>query len=287
MFWWVPAILVPVISGLVAYLNKIGLGRAKTSAFAFTMTLTIALMLTALIPKVRISMYLAAVLYIASAMGSAAFYLVLRAVKSGELSFVSPYISGLNPLLLWVLSTLLVGDRISDIQLVGIFTIVLGGAVLEVEEEIWKKKILREFKKPILFATLAAILYAMASTISRFLMKSGLDVVSYLVVSHWYATFNLGLILLFRHRKSIIKQIKDTVSTDGKVLLAVSVLTLLYRGLQIYAISLGPVSLVISMKKLSVLVAIILAGELLHEKYWKRRLIAAVIMVTGAILMVV
>ncbi len=287
MLWWIPALLVPLISGLVAYLDKVGLGKSKTSAFAFIMTLLIALMLSVFIPSVHASLELVSFAYLTSAIGAVALYFVLRAMKSGELSFVSPYLSGINPIILWILSTLLVGDRISGIQLTGIFTIIIGSALLEVEEKVWKRRMLANLKKPLLFATLAATLYATSSTIDRFLMKSGLGVLSYLVLVHWFAVLNLGIILLIRHKRDVVNQIRTALSSDWKVLLAVSILTLTYRGLQIYAVSLGPVSLVISIKKLSTLVTVILAGELLHEKYWKRRLIATAIMITGAIMMVV
>ncbi len=283
MYWWIPALLVPVISGFSVYFDKVGLKRTKTSVFGFLFSLTIALILSPLFAIAKIRLDLIPYMYLASLMGSTALYLSLRVVKEDDISVVSPIVGSVNPLLTWFLATALIGERVSSLQLVGIVTVMLGGVLLSLEGKAVKGI---KNKKMLVYLVLALFLYAMASTIDKFLMNSGLDVATYMVIMHWFATFNLGMILSIRHGRELKPIVKSAISSDWKYILIASLLILTYRGLQIYAISLGPVSLVLALKRLSTLVAIILGGELLHEKYWVRRLVAGGIMALGGLMVV-
>ncbi len=283
MYWWIPAILVPVISGFSVYFDKVGLKRAKTSVFGFLFSLFIALILSPLVTMVEIKTNLLPFMYLASVMGSIALYLSLRVVKEDDISVVSPIVGSINPLLTWFMATTLIGEKVSSLQLLGILVVMFGGVLLSLEGKAIKGI---KNKKTILYLVLALFLYATASTIDKYLMNQGLSVVTYMVIMHWFATFNLGIILSIRHGKEIGYVVKNALSSDWRYILIASILILAYRGLQIYAISLGPVSLVLALKRLSALVAVILGGELLHEKYWIRRLIAGAIMAIGGLMVV-
>ncbi len=284
MYWWIPALLAPVAQGFATYLDKVGLGRGKTSAFAFLFTLGTALLLLPLFLFIKIDVDLLPIMYIGSLIGSTALYFSFRALKEEDMSLISPLIGSAGPIMTWLVATLVIGDTISLMQFTGILVIVIGGLLLSYGEHLFQKIQSRE---AIIFAGMAVTLYSFSSTIDKFLMNNGLDVIAYLVVMHWFAVINLGVILTIRHRQDFTYILKNTLEVDWKYLLGVMLLTLTYRALQIYAVSLGPVSLVIAMKRLSLLATVILGGELLHEEHWLKRLIASTIMITGVVLMVI
>jgi uncharacterized membrane protein len=76
-------------------------------------------------------------------------------------------------------------------------------------------------------------------------------------------------------------------SFDKKIwfwIILIAVLTAGYRYTQIKAIKIAPVSLVISVKRISVFIAVVIGGKLFNEKNLFRKALATAIMVAGAIM---
>jgi uncharacterized membrane protein len=76
-------------------------------------------------------------------------------------------------------------------------------------------------------------------------------------------------------------------SFDKKVwfwIILIAVLTAGYRYTQIKAIKIAPVSLVLSVKRISVFIAVVIGGKLFNEKNLFRKALATAIMVAGAIM---
>ena len=140
-------------------------------------------------------------------------YFILRAIKESDLSLVFPYLGSMTPILTWLFAFLFIGDVISPVQLLGILIIVIGGLILEYEENLFD---IRKNKKMIFFVTLSAIMYSISSTIDKYLMNAELGVIPYAATMSWIATFNLGIIVLFRHRDDFKKIIRTSLKTDFK-----------------------------------------------------------------------
>ena len=76
-------------------------------------------------------------------------------------------------------------------------------------------------------------------------------------------------------------------SFDKKIwlwIILIAVLTAGYRYTQIRAIKIAPVSLVLSVKRISVFIAVIIGGKLFNEKNLLKKTLATAIMVAGAIM---
>src|ERR1035437_9793221 len=76
-------------------------------------------------------------------------------------------------------------------------------------------------------------------------------------------------------------------SFDKKVwfwIILIAVLTAGYRYTQIKAIKIAPVSLVLSVKRISVFIAVIIGGKMFNEKNLLKKALATAIMVAGAIM---
>jgi uncharacterized membrane protein len=67
-------------------------------------------------------------------------------------------------------------------------------------------------------------------------------------------------------------------------IILIAVLTAGYRYTQIKAIKIAPVSLVLSVKRISVFIAVIIGGRLFNEKNLLKKALATAIMVAGAIM---
>ena len=93
----------------------------------------------------------------------------------------------------------------------------------------------------------------------------------------------IGAIYLF---SSNIKR-NPLASFDKKVwlwIILIAVLTAGYRFTQIKAIKIAPVSLVLSVKRISVFIAVVIGGRLFNEKNLLKKALATAIMVAGAIM---
>jgi uncharacterized membrane protein len=90
------------------------------------------------------------------------------------------------------------------------------------------------------------------------------------------------IIFLYKKNKPAMK---NMYSKDILILIGViALITILYRFSQIAATKIAPVALVLSVKRISVLFAIIIGGKIFNEKNMTRKIIATVIIVAGALL---
>jgi drug/metabolite transporter (DMT)-like permease len=69
-----------------------------------------------------------------------------------------------------------------------------------------------------------------------------------------------------------------------KWLVLIAVLTIAYRFSEILAIKIAPVALVLSVKRLSIFIAVIVGGKIFKEKNLIKKLIAAGIILAGSFL---
>jgi uncharacterized membrane protein len=86
---------------------------------------------------------------------------------------------------------------------------------------------------------------------------------------------------------SSVKKRNPLISFDRKIwfwIILIAVLTAGYRFTQIKAIKIAPVSLVLSVKRISVFIAVVLGGRLFNEKNLLKKALATAIMVAGAIM---
>jgi len=107
------------------------------------------------------------------------------------------------------------------------------------------------------------------------------NVTTYLFFALIFIAFNF-LILSFLYNG--FKDIKKSLKNNWKLFALTGILTFGYRITQMYTLSLASVSIVLSIKILSVFIGVLLGGELFHEKNLKRKIFASTIMVVGVFL---
>ena len=110
--------------------------------------------------------------------------------------------------------------------------------------------------------------------------KSNLTKVGSLLEQLTILPFTEEASLIFAREKAKLKK-------SGKLIFLGAILVIGYRFAQSEAIKLANVGLVVSIKKLSTLLVIFLAGEIFHEGKIAKKLIASLVMIAGAILIVI
>lgn len=209
--------------------------------------------------------------------------LFMKALKASDLSITLPMIC-FTPIFLLITSPLIVGEFPDLFGVIGIVMIVIGAYTLNIKERHGGffapfRALLKE-KGPRYMLVVAFI----------FSITSNYDKIGVLNTSpiFWTIAFNLFLsILLFPimlwKSKNSIKHIGHNL----KVLLPIGFFSAVTLIFQMTAISLTLVAYVISIKRISIVLGVLWGGLIFKEKNIKDRMIGAIIMIGGVVLIIV
>jgi drug/metabolite transporter (DMT)-like permease len=214
---------------------------------------------------------------------AAATVLYMKALKASPLSLTLPFLS-LTPLFLTVVPYLFLGETLSVSGMVGIFLIAAGSYVLHVTD--FRKGLLHPFRgiikeKGSLLMIGVAFLYSFTSTF----VKKGVHLSSpffFLAVYFSLLTVLLSpfaLSKLDRKSNARLPRLFRTLVLPG-LLTTVSIIA------TILALKWGPVAYAISVKRLSVLLAILYGHILFREVNIRERLAGTILMLAGFLVIV-
>lgn len=287
MFWVTLALISASFSALAALIEKHILFTEDATAFSFVFAVLSALIALPLlhgVPFSAISPAAAAMLFVKTALGSAAFLFVMESIKRLELSGSLPMLA-LTPAVAAAGGMLLLGETLAAREWAGLFIMLAGTYLLQLDG---KTAVFEPFFK--LFRTpgyryILAALAIFAATalmdkaaIAHYKMKPGVV----LGLNQLFQAFCFWVLFVMRGRKG--GEAITLFKRCFKPLLALTVITLVYRWAQIEAVKLAPVALVLALKRTSVFMGAAAGGKFYNEHNVLRRSTAAAIMVAGAFL---
>ncbi|MCK9280538.1 MAG: DMT family transporter [Melioribacteraceae bacterium] len=225
-------------------------------------------------------------LFFKTILSAGAFYCVMISIKNLEISEALPLLA-LSPGFIAVFGVLLIGDDLSIQQWSGILLMLVGTYVLEL------KKGNNHFFDPIKnlftggkynYIIIALFLFTATSLIDRVLLKDfKLPPYTFMAYQQLFYVVIFGAALMVWGKRSAAS---NKFSREMVILLLlVGIFTLIYRYTQIEAVKLAPVALVISVKRLSILFAIIAGGRIFKEDNISRRITAAILIIAGTALL--
>jgi len=226
-----------------------------------------------------------AILFIKSIMGAIAFYCVMLALKNLDISGALPLLV-LTPGFVALLAFLFQLEKLSVIQISGMFLLLTGTYILEMRP---KQSLSDPFKvfsksKNYHYVGLALLLFTASSILDKVLLGK------YKMPPNAFMAFQqtfYAIVIMVIYFVSSGKKRNPIMSFDKKIWLwvvLIAILTAGYRYTQIKAIKIAPVSLVLSVKRISVFIAVVIGGKLFNEKNLFKKALATAIMVAGAIM---
>jgi drug/metabolite transporter (DMT)-like permease len=225
------------------------------------------------------------VLYFKTILEAFAFWNVMLAIKNFEISKALPLLA-LTPGLVAVSAFVFIGDSLTQTEVLGIFLLVVGTYILETES---KQDLLDPFKifigsKKHHYVIIALLLFTITAILDRLLLnRYNLEPKSFLVFQNSFLAFNFILIFLFSKRS--FKKLTGFINVDSlKLLILISVLTIVYRYTQIEAVKIAPVALVLAVKRISIFFAAVVGGRIFKEHNLWIRAAAAAIIIIGTLL---
>jgi drug/metabolite transporter (DMT)-like permease len=294
--WLIFAILASILASASSILEKKTLFKQHALEFSATLsvyTLILSIPFWFFADFNSLSLKATGYIYLGSLLGAIGFLLVTKALRHIAISLTSPFLV-FEPAMVAVFAAVLLGEKITSLQIIGIVVIIIGAYVLTSHEH---DHFLEPFKhifksKYIKYILIALVIYALDSILDKKIVGTvadgglGVSIWTFLALVHFFLALNyLVIMIIFSDG---IQGIGKGLKTGGWLVFAVAVFTIGYRLSQMYAVSLPGVliSLVIPIKRLSALFSTIIGGELFHEEHVLRKSIACVIMIIGAVLIV-
>lgn len=193
----------------------------------------------------------------------------------------------LGPGFVAVSAFLFLGEKLTYMQMSGIVLLIVGAYVLESKNH---QKIFDPFKmlfkkKYLRYVLISLFIFAFAATIDRYVLaRLNMQINAFIAFSAlFYAFFSFTALNLFHNG---LKGMKNGIKNVGWLVLIIAFFSLLTSFFQAKAISLAPVGLVLTVKRLATLIVIIIGGEMFHENHLLKKCISALIMISGVLLIV-
>jgi len=283
MTWVIFAFLTAIFRSLTDVAGKFSLKNIDEYIVAwslnfFSLPFLIPLLFFIDIPSVSSGFWIA--LLISGILNVVAVILYMRAIKLSDLSLSIPMIT-FTPLFLLITSPIIIGEFPNIYGIFGILLIVFGSYILNIKER--KKGLLAPFKALIKnkgpkLMLIVAFIWSITSNFDKIGIQNSSAI-------FWCVSINIFITIIitpiiFLQSKNNIKQI----SNNFKPLFTIGFTNAVMILCHMIAISLTLVAYVISIKRASAIISVLLGSIFFKEKNLKSRLLGSLIMIMGVLL---
>ncbi len=290
MTWFAYAVLSAFLTSIASILEKKTLGNMHAIDFSAALALgagllSIPILFTSSWETITPSVL--CLVSVLSILAAFAFIGIMRGVRHMEISSSSPLFL-LAPFMTALLAFLVLGEKFSLIQLLGIVFLAVGIYVLETKHfwrfreflvTIWGDK----YTRYILFGLL---LYAFTSVGDRVALAYWhVPPMLYTALAQLFIALQF-LIITWYYRGGVVEPLR-LIGKYWKMVILIAIFTTGYRVMQSEATALAAVGLVAAVKRSSSLFTTVIGGELFHDKDILRKSIACLIMIFGVYLIAI
>jgi len=286
MEWFIFALAGSFLWSIALVLEKKVLSIEHSMEYSITRLFFMAIFVLFLLPfmELYISGFSLLLIYLASMLATFGIIYRVKAIRHLDISIVAPFLN-FDPMIVLLLSFLFLGETITRTQFMGILIIVLGAYILEANGNV--KNILEPIRKIfrskyIHYIFFAMFFFSIEAVLNKNILTNHTNPLLFVFYFYIFVFFNFLLISFFKYDG--IKQIKRGLRHAGNWVFTVSLIMVVSGLLLVTAVSLGKVSLVISIKRMGTVFTTILGGGLFHDKHMKVRIICSLIMFAGAYL---
>lgn len=203
------------------------------------------------------------------------YYLLNRSYRLGDLSQTYPIARGVSPVLITLGAVLFVGEQLPAQAWAGVLVVTFG--IFLLSGDIWRGKLPPNLLLSALATGLTIAAYSLVDGMGARISGTAIGYIGWLFIFEIFVV----LFVVSRRRKKIF-------SIDRKLLLmgiGGGIISATAYGMVIYAKTLAPLGMVSTLRETSVLFAALIGVVILGERPWRGRLIAAIVVVGGVILL--
>jgi len=285
--WQILAIVSALFSASAAVLEKKALLKNDPLAFSLivsvlTAVFTLPFLLNADFETISIISVL--VLFFKSILGAGAFLLVMYGLKYNELSNSLPLLV-FTPALVAVMAFFILKENIGSTGIAGMFLLLIGTYFLQIDKSgDWRSPFYFVKRNKAQWFILGAIALFSTTTILDKSLLRDFRFPPEIFLPFQQIFYSLVFLVAFLITKKNHRALAQQFKQSWKPILVVAVLAIVYRYAHILAMKVGPVALVLSIKRTSVFFATIIGGHYFREQNLIRRSISVLVMVAGVII---
>lgn len=288
MDWYIFALVCALLSASATVLEKKVLFKEHSVEFGTVAKFFQAGLVLFLIPFLSFDYHwwIFVAVYLLSIVAVVYIIFELKAYRHLELSSVAP-LGNLGPAFLLILAFLLLGERVSSLQGVGIFTLIVGSYFLEVKHH-WTdvRSVFNSLKsKYVTYFFLSLFFGSFIALGNKYFVNFGVNILSLTFLYYTFTWVNFTAITFLFYDG--FKNIKHGIKSHGFLIFLIALFFVLHRLFFLKALTLERVSLVVPIAHIGILLSTFVGGELFHEKHVWQRTFACVIMILGAYLIIV
>jgi bacterial/archaeal transporter family protein len=289
MTWFLFAFLCAVFLSAATIIEKRVLAKVHSIDFALSsaiLNFVLSIPFLFFISKSSVQADTLLVIFISSFMAAFSFLFVAKGMRHMEVSLVSPLLS-LSPGTTSILAFLLLGERLGNIQITGVFFMIIGSYILTMQPSKGLFEPLRLFTRShyMKFIALSLLFYSLGAIFDRVAL-SELNATLPLYMFSFHMSVAILYIPIAFFFGGSVKGIREAFKKSGPDIFFSSLFTVTYRYFQMEALKLAAVGLVSTVKRTSSLFTTIIGGEIFHEKNIKRKAFASVVIIAGSILII-
>lgn len=225
------------------------------------------------------------VLFIKSILGAASFLCVMIGIKNLEISRALPLLV-LTPGLVAFFAFLFLGESLSNTEIIGMFFLIAGTYSLSLKKRQELESPVEESIKPKghYYIIAALLLFTTTAILDKAILTNfKVPINAFMGFQHLFLAIIFFAIIIFLGKT---KSVKSSFKNSWKFILLIAFITITYRYTHLLAIKIAPVALALSLKRVSVFIAVVIGGTLFKEHNLVRKIIATIIMTLGAILII-
>ena len=224
------------------------------------------------------------VIYVKSIFNVLSFVLIMQGLKRLEISASLPFLL-LSPAIIALAAYALLGEALNHREIAGILLMIAGGYLLQFSS-------LRDLLAPLravaqhrayasIFGAMAIV--AAAALLNRYVLATArVKPLTFIALDHAFAFVNL-LAAGFVLQRPVVRTIA-AFRLSPTIIPVIAGGTAAYRLFEALATAAAPVALVVSLKRLSVVFAVVFGGRLFREGHLVQRTVATLLMAAGAAL---
>ena len=200
---------------------------------------------------------------------------LIKAYETGDFGQVYPVMRGVPPVLVALFSYFLLHEHLSFQAMAGVLLICLGIISLTFVRRMTAHRL-----RPILMAVGAGVFIASYTVVDAKGVRASQTVLQYIIYLTVFQSIPIPLLAFLKARTSFVQAIRS----HWRVGMLGGIFYLASYGLVLFALSLDAVAKVSALRETSVIIGAIIAALFFHERFGWRRMLSALVIVCGIIL---
>ena len=290
MTWFFLTIVAVLFIVIETIFEKKTLATARSMEFAAMFAFGNAIVLAPFVfvaDLSQINIFVLGTMFLASLPSAGASFLIFKTIKHNQLSEAAPILA-LLPLVVAIFAFVLLGEKMTMIQLIGLLVIVGGMILLELKNFKFDSGIFCKGRgKYIAYIILYLLIGGVSAIFDRIILfRWGINPLTYLVFIQFFIA--LSYIIFFFANWHLVKELKNSVKQSWKVIFLISILVVIHRYMYASAIQVAAnMGMVVAVYKLSSLFHVFSGSKFFYEDGIFKKAAASIVILIGTILLVI